>query len=112
MRFSTAERRAKLVEIEGYDGIEDLAQAILSDSVSPAICMKEDCDFTCEKEPDQDAAIVKSAAPIPCNRPSPSRTSSNSTLPTFNYEVPRPAAGAFLMLDFGLQAPPSTWRFS
>jgi len=25
MRFSTAERRAKLVEIEGYDGIEDLA---------------------------------------------------------------------------------------
>ena len=44
MRFSTAKRRAKLVtlmEIEGYDGIEDLAQAILSDSVSPAICMKE-----------------------------------------------------------------------
>ena len=58
MRFTAAEQRAKLatlMKIEGYDSIEDLAQAILSDSVSPAICMNEDCDFTCEMEPDQDA---------------------------------------------------------
>ena len=58
MRFTAAAQRAKLatlMEIEGYDSIEDLAQAILSDSVSPAICMNEDCDFTCEMEPDQDA---------------------------------------------------------
>ena len=62
MRFTAAERRAKLaklMEIEGYDSIEELAQAILSDSVSPAICMNEDCDFTCEMEPDQDAGYCE-----------------------------------------------------
>jgi hypothetical protein len=55
---TAAERRAKLaklMQIEGYESIEDLAQAILSDSVSPAICMNEDCNFTCEMEPDQGA---------------------------------------------------------
>jgi len=45
---------AKLVEIEGYDSLEELMEAVLSDSVSPAICMNEGCDFTCEMEPDQD----------------------------------------------------------
>ena len=44
-----ARRKAKLtklLEIEGYDRIEDLIEAVFSDSVSPAICMNEDCDFT------------------------------------------------------------------
>jgi hypothetical protein len=62
MRLSAAERRAKLatlITIEGYGSIEDLAQAVLSDSVSPAICMNEDCDFTCEMEPDQDAGCCE-----------------------------------------------------
>jgi hypothetical protein len=45
---------AKLIEIEGYDSIEALLEAVLSDSVSPAICMNECCDYTCEMEPDQD----------------------------------------------------------
>ena len=51
MRFTSAEGRAKLskpIEIEGYDSIEQLAEAILSDSVSPAICMNEGCNFSCE----------------------------------------------------------------
>jgi hypothetical protein len=41
MRISPAQREAKLaklMEIEGYDNFEELAQVILSDSVSPAIC--------------------------------------------------------------------------
>jgi hypothetical protein len=62
MRFSAAEQRAKLaklIAIEGYESIEQLAEAILSDSVSPAICMNEDCDFTCEMEPDQDAGYCE-----------------------------------------------------
>ena len=57
-----AERRAKLaklIEIEGYESIEELAEAILSDSVSPAICMNENCNFTCEMEPDQDAGYCE-----------------------------------------------------
>jgi hypothetical protein len=62
MRISPAQREAKLaklMEIEGYDNFEELAQVILSDSVSPAICMNEDCNFTCEMEPDQDAGYCE-----------------------------------------------------
>jgi hypothetical protein len=44
---------AKLIEIEGYDTVEALLQAVLGDSVSPAICMNEGCDYTCEMEPDR-----------------------------------------------------------
>jgi hypothetical protein len=33
--------------------------ARLSDAVSPAICMNEGCDFTCEMEPDQDAGYCE-----------------------------------------------------
>jgi hypothetical protein len=50
---------AKLLEIESYDSVESLMEAVFSDSVSPAICMNEDCDFTCEMEPDQDAFFVR-----------------------------------------------------
>jgi hypothetical protein len=46
---------AKLIEIEGYDTLEELLEAVFSDAVSPAICMNEGCDFSCEMEPDQDA---------------------------------------------------------
>jgi hypothetical protein len=62
MDISAALRRAKLaklIEIEGYSSIEELAHAVLSDSVSPAICMNEGCDFTCEMEPDQDAGYCE-----------------------------------------------------
>jgi len=53
-------RRAKLkrlCEIEGYDDAEKLFLAVISDSVSPAICCnaeKPACDFTAEMEPDQE----------------------------------------------------------
>ena len=50
---------AKLLEIEGYERVEDLIEAVFSDSVSPAICMNEDCNFTCEMEPDQDAGYCE-----------------------------------------------------
>jgi hypothetical protein len=46
---------AKLLEIEGYESVEDLIEALFSVSISPAICINEDCTFTCEMEPDQDA---------------------------------------------------------
>ena len=39
----------------GLRQLEQLAEAVLSDAVSPAICMNEGCNFTCEMEPDQDA---------------------------------------------------------
>jgi hypothetical protein len=62
MRITAEDKRAKLaklIEIEGFSSIEELAQAVLSDSVSPAICMNEECNFTCEMEPDQDAGYCE-----------------------------------------------------
>jgi hypothetical protein len=50
---------AKLIEIEGFDSIEELMEAVFSDSVSPAICMNEGCDYTCQMEPDQDAGYCE-----------------------------------------------------
>jgi hypothetical protein len=47
------QKLATLVEIEGFESFESLAEAVVGDSVSPAICINEDCNFTCEMEPDQ-----------------------------------------------------------
>jgi hypothetical protein len=52
-----ARRRAKLeklIEIEGFENEEALIAAAVVDSVCPAICMNDDCEYTCEMEPDQD----------------------------------------------------------
>jgi hypothetical protein len=49
-------RRAKLdqlVDSEGFDSLDDLIATTISDSVSPAICLNEGCDYTAEMEPDQ-----------------------------------------------------------
>jgi hypothetical protein len=54
------EKLAKLLAAEGFDTLEDLAQAIVSDSVSPAICTEPDCDYTSEMEPDQGAGYCES----------------------------------------------------
>lgn len=43
-----------LADIEGYENTDDLLKAAISDAVSPAICVREDCDYTVEMEPDQD----------------------------------------------------------
>jgi hypothetical protein len=50
---------AKLVEIEGYETADQLLEVVFSDSVSPGICMNEDCNFTCEMEPDQEAGYCE-----------------------------------------------------
>ena len=54
---SAGKRQAKLdrlVEIEGYDSLDDLLPAAVADSVGPAICLNDGCDYTAEMEPDQD----------------------------------------------------------
>jgi hypothetical protein len=50
---------AKLIENEGYDTLEEMAEAIFSDSISPAICVDPGCDYTTEMEPDQDAGYCE-----------------------------------------------------
>jgi hypothetical protein len=37
----------------GFKRIDDLLKASAADSICPAICMLEGCDFTTEMEPDQ-----------------------------------------------------------
>ena len=44
----------QLIASEGYDDVVDLFAGVLSDSVSPGICINPGCDYTTEVEPDQD----------------------------------------------------------
>ena len=46
---------ARLLDVAGFESLEELAEAVFSDSVSPAICVEPDCDHVAEMEPDQDA---------------------------------------------------------
>ena len=45
----------ELVESEGYDSLDGLLEAVITDSVCPSICMNDGCSYICEMEPDQDA---------------------------------------------------------
>ncbi len=51
---SKAAKLMKLCKAEGFTKLDDLLQASATDSVCPAICMAEGCDYTAEMEPDQD----------------------------------------------------------
>jgi hypothetical protein len=48
-----AQKLMKLCEAEGFDKLDDLLALVATDSVCPAICMTEGCDYTAEMEPDQ-----------------------------------------------------------
>ena len=57
MQLSESERRvklAKLAELEGFASPDELIAATVHDSVSPGICSRPGCDYSCEVEPDQD----------------------------------------------------------
>jgi hypothetical protein len=54
-----------LCKIEGFETVDQLMEAAALDSVSPAICMTEGCDYTCEMEPDQDRGWCEE-----CQKPS------------------------------------------
>jgi hypothetical protein len=48
-----AAKLMRLCEIEGFDNVEQILFASIGDSVCPAICMTEGCEYTTEMEPDQ-----------------------------------------------------------
>jgi hypothetical protein len=57
-----SQKAAKLMELcdhEGFDSLDDLLQAAATDSVCPAMCMTEGCDYTTEMEPDQDQGFCE-----------------------------------------------------
>jgi hypothetical protein len=47
-----AAKLIKLCDAEGFNCIDDLLAASITDSVCPAICMPEGCDYRTEMEPD------------------------------------------------------------
>ncbi|MCK1715222.1 MULTISPECIES: hypothetical protein [unclassified Bradyrhizobium] len=50
----------RLCDLSGFDSIDDLLLlAALKDSVCPAICMTEGCDYTAVMEPDQDEGFCE-----------------------------------------------------
>ena len=53
----SATKLDKLVASEGYGSLNDLVLACVFDSVCPAICMNDGCDYTEEMEPDQDRGV-------------------------------------------------------
>ena len=54
-----AKKLIRLCEVEGYKDPNDLALDVGCDSVCPAICMTEGCDYTAEMEPDQEAGYCE-----------------------------------------------------
>jgi hypothetical protein len=54
-----AQKLMKLCEIEGFEIVEDVLFLSITDSVCPAICMTEGCDYTTEMEPDQDQGFCE-----------------------------------------------------
>ena len=60
--FVLSRKAAKLMtlcDLEGFDCLDDLLQVAATDSVCPAICMTEGCDYTTEMEPDQDRGFCE-----------------------------------------------------
>ena len=48
-----AAKLMKLCDAEGFECLDDLLARSITDSMCPAICMTEGCDYTTEMEPDQ-----------------------------------------------------------
>ena len=55
-----AKKLMTLCDREGYKRFNDLVKASMCDSLCPAICMTEGCDYTTEMEKDQDAGYCES----------------------------------------------------
>jgi hypothetical protein len=54
-----AQKLMRLCEIEGFGHVEGVLFLSITDSVCPAICMTEGCDYTTEMEPDQDRGFCE-----------------------------------------------------
>lgn len=53
MRDSESGSSPSSLKIDGYHHIDDLLEAVVSDSVSPAIFCNPNCSYTGETEPDR-----------------------------------------------------------
>jgi hypothetical protein len=62
-----AAKLMKLCALEGYKRLHDLLKASASDSLYPAICMTEGCDYTTELERDQKAGYCEACSLRSCS---------------------------------------------
>ena len=62
-----AAKLMKLCALEGYKRLHDLLKASASDSLYPAICMTERCDYTTELERDQKAGYCEACSLRSCS---------------------------------------------
>jgi hypothetical protein len=56
MALSKSERKAKLqklAELEGFETVDEMFDAAVSDSVCLGICINPGCEYTADVEPDQ-----------------------------------------------------------
>ena len=58
-----ASKLMKLCDAAGFACLDDLLAASITDSVCPAICIKEGCDYTTEMEPDQEEGYWRARGP-------------------------------------------------
>jgi hypothetical protein len=54
-----AAKLMKLCDAAGFACLDHLLSALITDSVCPAICMTEGCDYTTEMEPDQTEGLLR-----------------------------------------------------
>ena len=101
------EKLSKLLEIEGYESVEDLIEAVLSDAVSPAICMNETAPSRARWSRIRTPATARSAQQLNAISTYPRRPHL-----TAEHRPRRVLSWAFLLLDFQLQVPAFTWRFA
>ena len=76
-----ATKLMKLCDAAGFACLDDLLAASITDSVCPAICMTEGCDYTTEKEPDQTEGYCEACGGNPSSRLSCSPASSDGAGP-------------------------------
>jgi hypothetical protein len=64
MALSKSEREAKLqrlAELEGFETVDEMFDAAVTDSACPGICINPGCDYTTEVEPDHERGIARIA---------------------------------------------------
>jgi hypothetical protein len=59
--WSGSLRRQKLIQLADSEGMtaDEIIESVFVDSVCPAICMNDGCDYTTDMEPDQDRGFCE-----------------------------------------------------
>ena len=93
------QKLATLCTIEGYEKLDQLMEAAASDSVSPAICMTEGCDYVADFGKDQTQGVCEACG---CMAASCAAIAFGAWL-----TAGRGAGGALTIVDADADGPPT-----